>query len=55
VHLLGEGLYCIGVGKVIEGTVLSEGITTFQCTQDQVFPLLRVDLSGERQRLGLRV
>jgi hypothetical protein len=35
--------------------MLSEGITPFQCAQDQVFSLLRVDLSGEGQWLGLSV
>lgn len=53
--LLSEGLHCVGIGKVIEGTVLSEGITPFQCTQDQVFPLLSADITGEAQRLSLCV
>ena len=55
-HLLGEGLYCIGVGKVVEGTMLAEGITPFKCTNDQVFSLVSVvDLTGQGQRLGLSV
>jgi hypothetical protein len=43
-------LYCIRVREVIQGTRFAKGITTLQVAEDQVLPLLMIDLCWERKR-----